>query len=87
MDALTHRRLRIPKARWQGTNAYGGEQEEQLPHLPSSMGVGGARIALHSELFHLSYLLKGNFWRCRQLVQENFSGRTSPKRPMIVLYY
>ena len=42
-------------------DAYAGGQEGQLPPLPSFMGAGGARIALLTELLHLSYLLKRHF--------------------------
>ena len=56
-----------------------GMQEGQLTPLPSSMGVGGSRIALYNELVPLLLSCKGAFSGVvDSLVQEYLSGGKPP---------
>ena len=56
-------------------------QEGQLPPLPLSMGVGWARIVLHTELFPSLLSSEGVFCGILDsLIQENFSVGKPPDR-------
>ena len=66
-------------------DAYAGGQEGQQLPLPSSMGAGGTRIALDTELFPSLLSSKGAFFGIvDSLVQENFS-EGKPPDPQITV--
>ena len=60
-------------------DAYaGGGQVGQLPPLLSSMGAGGARIALHTEFFPSLLSSEGVFSGISDSLVEDFSGGKPP---------
>ena len=66
--------------------AYAGGQDGQLPPLPSFMGAGGARIALHTELSPSLLSAEDIFRHCRQVDSRKFcGGNTTDPRSILVL--
>ena len=69
-----------------GTPTLGGRRGS-FPLCPHSWGVGGARIALHTELFPAILSAEEAFFGILDsLVLEKFSG-SSPQTPKLLLYY
>ena len=67
--------------------AGGGGVGGAASPLPSFMGAGGARIALHTELFpSLLSAEEAFFGIVDSLIQGYFLG-TSPQTPKLLLYY
>ena len=69
-------------------DAYaGGGRMGSFPLCPHSWGAGGARIALHTELFRsLLSAEEASSSIVDSLVQETFSG-SKPQTPKLSLYY
>ena len=61
-------------------------QEGQLPHLPSSIRLGGARIALHAELISFRLSCKGAFPAFQTVWFEKIFLGESPQTPNVPWY-
>ena len=67
-------------------DAHARGEEGQLPSLPSSMGAGGTRIALHAELCRSLLSCEGAFFDVSDsLVQKLFLGE-SPQTLKLTWY-